>query len=54
MSSDMINNGKNYYKVDKGDGPSRKTTSWTSTPDLTILSGTVASQVVNIEGNCTF
>ncbi|XP_022172248.1 rootletin-like [Myzus persicae] len=50
MSPDMItNNGKNYYKVDKGGGPSRKTTSWTSTPDLTTLSDSVTSQVENIE-----
>lgn len=46
----MINNGKNNYKVDKGGGPSRKTASWTSTPDLTILSDSVTSQVESIEG----
>lgn len=50
MSPDMINNGKNNYKVDNGGGPSRKTTSWTSTPDLTILSDSVTSQVESIKG----
>jgi len=52
MSSEITNNGKNYYNVDKGGGPSRKTTSWTSTPDLTTLSDNVTSQVENLEGNC--
>ncbi|CAI6345943.1 unnamed protein product [Macrosiphum euphorbiae] len=49
MSSDITNNGKNYYNVDKGGGSSRKTTSWTSTPDLTTLSDSVTSQVENLE-----
>jgi len=54
MSSDITNNGKNYYTVDKGGGPSRKTTSWTSTPDLTTLSDSVTSQVENLEGKGIF
>ncbi|XP_029342174.1 golgin subfamily A member 6-like protein 22 [Acyrthosiphon pisum] len=49
MSPDITNNGKNYYNVDKGGGSSRKTTSWTSTPDLTTLSDSVTSQVENVE-----
>lgn len=50
MSLDITNNGKNYYNLDKGSGSSRKTTSWTSTPDLTTLSDSVTSQVKNLEG----
>lgn len=50
----MTNNGQNYYKVDKGCGPNRKTTSWTSTPDLTTLSDSVTSQVEKLEGNFTY
>lgn len=51
MSSDMItSNSKNYFKVDKGGcGSSRKTTSWTSTPDLTTLSDSVTSHVEKLE-----
>ncbi|XP_060833456.1 golgin subfamily A member 6-like protein 22 isoform X1 [Rhopalosiphum padi] len=50
MSSDMItSNSKNYFKIDKGCGPSRKTTSWTSTPDLTTLSDSITPQVEKIE-----
>lgn len=52
MSSDMItSNSKNYFKVDKGCGSSRKTTSWTSTPDLTTLSDSVTSHIEKLEGN---
>ncbi|XP_026815432.1 golgin subfamily A member 6-like protein 22 [Rhopalosiphum maidis] len=50
MSSDMItSNSKNYFKIDKGCGPSRKTTSWTSTPDLTTLSDNITPQIEKIE-----
>jgi len=51
MSSDITNDGKNFYNVDRDGGPSRKTTSWTSTPDLTSLSDNVTSQVEKLEGN---
>jgi len=46
----MMENSQNYYKVDKNCGPSRKTTSWTSTPDLTRLSDSVTSQLEKIKG----
>lgn len=48
--SSMTFNGLNDYKVDKSCGPSRKTTSWTSTPDLTTLSDSITSQVDKING----
>lgn len=38
------NSNQNLNKVDKSCGPSRKATSWTSTPDLTTLSDSVTSQ----------
>jgi hypothetical protein len=55
MSSDMItSNSKNYFKIDKGCGSSRKTTSWTSTPDLTTLSDSITPQVEKLEGDLFF
>lgn len=45
LSDLTSDNGQNSYKIDKSCGPSRKTTSWTSTPDLTTLSDSVTSQI---------
>lgn len=46
VSSGLTTNiSEHYNKADKSCGPSRKATSWTSTPDLTTLSGSVSSQI---------
>lgn len=53
-SSDLLStNNETYCKVNKSCGPSRRTTSWTSTPDLTTLSDSVTSQVEQFKGNHT-
>lgn len=50
--SDLVsNNSQDYGKVNKSSGSSRKTTSWTSTPDLTTLSDSVTPQVEQFKGN---
>lgn len=48
--SSITNNDKKDYKLDKNCGPSRKTTSWTSTPDLTALSDNITPQIGKIKG----
>lgn len=44
LSGLTTNINQNFNKADKSCGPSRKATSWTSTPDLTTLSDSVTSQ----------
>jgi hypothetical protein len=41
----MTSNDQNYNKLDKGFGPGRNASSWTSTPDLTSLSDGVTHQI---------
>lgn len=51
VSSDSTtNNGQNHNKADKGYGPSRNALSWTSTPDLTLLSDSVTYQIGKLKG----
>lgn len=50
-SESMTNYHKHYYNADKY-GPNRKTTSWTSTPDLTTISDSVTPHVEKLKGIC--
>lgn len=45
-----VDNGQNDFKVNRDSGPSRKTTSWTSTPDLTMLLDNVTPQNDKLNG----
>ncbi|XP_025418360.1 myosin-8 isoform X2 [Sipha flava] len=52
ISSDsMTSNDQNYNKLDKGFGPGRNASSWTSTPDLTSLSDGVTHQIGKLKND---